>query len=56
MGFLHDREWVKRRGRYKDCDADTRDRHQIRPGPQVPDSEATHGHGGEVDYHDGADT
>lgn len=42
MGIIEDREWHKRRGRFKDCDDDEPGRVQIKPGLLIPVERQTH--------------
>jgi len=54
-GHDEDRDWRERRGRFANCDPDTPDRPQVKPGPR-PDDPARETHAYDADgggYHDG---
>jgi hypothetical protein len=51
--MFEDKEWRHRRGRFKDCEPDTEERPQIRPGLQPSVTLQTHTKVGE-EFHDGA--
>jgi hypothetical protein len=53
MPIFEDREWRHRRGRFKDCEPDTEDRPQIRPGLQPSITLQTHNRIAGGEYHDG---
>jgi len=52
MGWLEDRDWRKRLGRFRDCDRDDSEHRQIMPGRKIGIIFQTHGTG-EGEYHDG---
>jgi hypothetical protein len=49
-------DWIRRQGRFHQCDDDSPDRFQIMPGPLIPLTEQTHTRTAGGEYRDGSAT